>query len=44
MRDYHRCDYNKGHKSSPEIVLLAVIFGYLVVDLSWEQIFSYFGF
>lgn len=44
MRDYHQHDYNKGHKSSPEIVLIAVIFGYLVVNLSWEHIFNYFGF
>ena len=44
MRDYHQHDYNKGYKSAPEIVLLAVVVGYLVAELSWEHVFNYFGF
>lgn len=47
MRDYKTNNYysnNTGYKSSPEVVVLAVIFAYFVVELSWEQISQYFGF
>lgn len=47
MRDYKTNNYYRneiGNKSSPEVVLLAVIFAYMVAELSWEQIVIYFGF
>lgn len=42
MRDYNTNKHYNGYKSAPEVVLLAVILGYLVVNTSWEQITLFF--
>lgn len=47
MRDYKTNNYYRsedGYKSSPGIVIIAIIFAYMVAELSLEQISQYFGF
>jgi len=48
MRDYKTNNYRNetGYKSAPadEIVLIAIVFVYMVAELSWEQVARYFGF
>lgn len=47
MRDYKTNNYYRndtGYKSSPELVLLAIIFASIVAELSWYEIYKFFGF
>jgi hypothetical protein len=45
MRDYNTAkQYNKGYKSAPEVLFLALTLGYLVASLAWENIFKFFNF
>lgn len=44
MRDYKTNNYQSGYKTSPEIVVLFIVFAYFVAELSWEQVCNYFQF
>lgn len=45
MKDYKtRVDYNHGYKSSPKVVVLAIIAAYFVTELSWLEIANFFSF
>jgi len=44
MKDYKtRVDYN-GYRSSPEVVVLAIVGAYFVTELSWLEIAKFFSF
>lgn len=45
MKDYKtRVDYNHGYRSSPEVVVLAIVAAYFVTDLSLLEIAKFFSF
>lgn len=45
MKDYKtRVDYNHGYRSSPEVVVLAIVAAYFVTDLSLIEIAKFFSF
>ena len=45
MKDYKtRVDYNHGYRSSPEVVVLAIVGAYVVAELSWLEISRFFWF
>lgn len=45
MKDYKtRVDYNHGYRSSPEVVVLAIVGAYFVTELSWLEIANFFSF
>lgn len=45
MKDYKtRVDYNHGYRSSPEVVVLAIVGAYFVTDLSLLEIAKFFSF
>lgn len=43
MKDYKTNNY-QGYKSAPEVVFIAVVMAYIVVNLSWIEISRFFGF
>jgi len=43
MKDYKTNNY-QGHKTAPEMVVLVILVGYLVVNLSVDEISRFFGF
>lgn len=44
MRDYKTNNYERGYKSSPEVVVIAILAAYAVAELSWVEIVRFFGF
>lgn len=45
MKDYKtRVDYNHGYRSSPEVVVIAIVAAYFVTDLSLLEIAKFFSF
>ena len=43
MRDYKTNNYYSCKPDLP-VIIGAIVFGYLVAEASWTQIFNYFGF
>ena len=43
MRDYKKNTYYSCKPDLP-VIIGAIVFGYLVAELAWTQIFNYFGF
>lgn len=44
MRDYKTNNYDRGYKSSPELVFFAFVLAYIVASMSVEEISRFFGF
>lgn len=44
MKDYKTTNYERGYKSAPEVVVIAILGAYAVSELSWLEISRFFGF
>ena len=44
MKDYKTTNYERGYKSAPEVVVLAIVGAYVVAELSWLEISRFFWF
>lgn len=44
MKDYKTTNHERGYKSAPEVVVIAILGAYVVAGLSWPEISRFFGF